>query len=137
MSWRGENPYYPAGATHDPNAPYNQHEPEEYTFDVEAWFSISRADIEVNTNDWEYDDGYAVMRDEAFGCDPVAAMENVAELLKKHRDLLIANGEKPYVIDGFLYALKGWEVDDSEIKADKIDIEPYDEEDRGSYWRDE
>ena len=139
MNWRGEDPGYPPGATHDPNAPYNEPSYKELTFDVEAVFTISRADIEVETDDYEIDNGYAVLKDDNFDCNPVEAMKEAAEWLVKYQQLLTDKGDTRTAsqIDDVLFKLKEWQVDDYELNSNKIDIEPDWDEDRGSDWREE
>ena len=54
-----ESGYYPPGAEFDPNAPYNQTEPEETEFRVRVIETIERETV-VSTADYipSYDDGY-------------------------------------------------------------------------------
>lgn len=47
--------YYPAGAANDPNAPYNEVEPEAVAFDVDATFTIVKT-VELCTK--QYEGGY-------------------------------------------------------------------------------
>jgi len=47
-----ESGYYPPGAEFDPNAPYNQVEPEEREYNIEAVFELRRTD-ELWSNDYD------------------------------------------------------------------------------------
>ena len=49
-----ESGWYPPGAEFDPNAPYNQFEPEEKEYDIEAVFELRRNDA-VLTTDYDGD----------------------------------------------------------------------------------
>lgn len=55
-----ESGYYPAGAEHDPNAPYNQVELPEKEFKVTVTISVDK-EVTVHTSDYcideDYDDG--------------------------------------------------------------------------------
>lgn len=46
-----ESGYYPPGAEHDPNAPYNQVDPPEREFKVTATFCLNK-EVTVNTSDY-------------------------------------------------------------------------------------
>ena len=46
-----ESGYYPLGAEHDPNAPYNQVDPPEMEFTVTATFSVDK-EVTVKTSDY-------------------------------------------------------------------------------------
>lgn len=46
-----ESGYYPLGAEHDPNAPYNQVDPPEMEFKVTATFSVDK-EVTVRTSDY-------------------------------------------------------------------------------------
>jgi hypothetical protein len=46
-----ESGYYPPGAEHDPNAPYNQVDPPEREFKVTATFSVDK-EVTVRTSDY-------------------------------------------------------------------------------------
>lgn len=134
--YRGEDPGYPLGATHDPNAPYNEPEVPEMTFNASVSYTISRTDVEVTTDEYTYDNGYAVMNDDAIDCNPVEAMKKAAEYLEKYKAIVEKDGKKDWDLYNLIYILKDWQVDEREVDADKIDIEPYEEEDQGSSWRD-
>lgn len=49
-----ESGYYPPGAEFDPNAPWNEMEPEEREYDIEATFDLRRIDA-VLTTDYDGD----------------------------------------------------------------------------------
>ena len=49
-----ESGWYPPGAEFDPNAPYNQQEPEEREYNIEACFDLRRTDA-VLTADYDGD----------------------------------------------------------------------------------
>ena len=50
-----ESGYYPPGAEYDPNAPYNQVEPEEKEYNIEATFDLRRTDELWSCNYDEFD----------------------------------------------------------------------------------
>ena len=52
-----ESGYYPAGAEHDPNAPYNQVELSKKEFKVTVTFSVDK-EVIVHTSDYTIDEDY-------------------------------------------------------------------------------
>lgn len=52
-----ESGYYPAGAEHDPNAPYNQVELPEKEFKVTVTFSVDK-EVTVHTSNYTVDEDY-------------------------------------------------------------------------------
>lgn len=52
-----ESGYYPPGAEHDPNAPYNQVDPPEREFKVTATFSVDK-EVTVRTSDYEAEEDW-------------------------------------------------------------------------------
>lgn len=57
MKFIGESGYYPPGAEHDPNAPYNQRDLDEKEFDVTISQTLSK-NTTVSTNDYIPGDVY-------------------------------------------------------------------------------
>lgn len=49
---------YPAGAQYDKRAPYNQKDNDERTFNVDVEYVMRKEDIEVQTDDYFYEDDY-------------------------------------------------------------------------------
>lgn len=64
MKFIGESGYYPPGAEHDPNAPYNQEDLEDKEFDVTISQTLSK-NTTVSTND--YIPGYQYQESEWDG----------------------------------------------------------------------
>ena len=114
----------PTGAEYDRNAPYNWESTSELTFNCKATYTISKSDIEVETDEYEIDDATAIMYEEAFDAIPITSMKEAADLIEKHLALLVQNGERKSDLLTLIYDLRGWEVEDSEVEADKIDLEP-------------
>ena len=78
-----ESGWYPPGAEFDPNAPYNQVEPEEKEYKVEAMYCIRRTD-EIWSTKYDEDDNL---------CDPQREWESVymtpLELFEECKQLAI------------------------------------------------
>ena len=91
-----ESGYYPLGAEHDPNAPYNQVDPSEMEFKVTATFSIDK-EVTVRTSDyiaeedWDDDMGKCESIDTS-DTDWIAAYqeqhESIEDLLCAFKELL-------------------------------------------------
>ena len=137
MNWRGEDPYYPAGATHDPSAPYNEPSYKDLDFTCEGCYTISRADYAINTDQYIFEGTDAVLDSDDIDSDmnPVTAMQEAIELLTEYKQH--CDKAKIRKIEDVIYRLQDWQVDDFEASSDKIDCADYSEEDRGSDWRDE
>lgn len=116
---------YPPGAEYDRNAPYNWESTADLTFNCKATYTISKSDIEVETDEYEIDDATAIMYEEAFDCSPVDVMEKAARLLADYKAILQENDKyKVMCVQSCINELTGWHVQDSEVEADKIDLEP-------------
>ena len=59
-----DSDYYPAGAAHDPNAPWNQVDPPEVDFDITVSITIER-ECTITTDDVYRDDGKWCLCDDA------------------------------------------------------------------------
>lgn len=76
MGGRRESGYYPPGAEFDPNAPWNQSEPEEREFDCLCSQTLSKT-VEILSSDYteeveeEYDDEGRKCRDVAIGTENI------------------------------------------------------------------
>ena len=91
-----ESGYYPLGAEHDPNAPYNQVDPPEIEFKVTATFSVDK-EVTVKTSDyvteedWDDDMGKCESIDTS-DTDWIAAYqeqhESIEDLLCAFKELL-------------------------------------------------
>ena len=128
---------YPAGAEHDPRAPYNEPSYKALDFTCEGWYTISRADYAVSTDQFTFNGTDAELeRDDVDSAiNPVSAMQEAIVLLneyKQHCDRI-----RIRKIEDVIYRLQDWQVDDYEASSDKIDLADYSDEDRGSDWRDE
>lgn len=106
-----ESGYYPAGAEHDPNAPWNQSEPDAVAKDIEYSCTIKRT-ASVETTDyvpgtWEKDEDGVGYRDG----DDFSDTDWLSDFKQQYRtpseliDLLkdtaerLANGERPVTPD--------------------------------------
>lgn len=76
MGYRRESGYYPPGAEFDPNAPWNQSEPEEREFDCLCSQTLSKT-VEILSSDYteeveeEYDEEGRKCRDVAIGTENI------------------------------------------------------------------
>ena len=121
---------YPPGAEHDPNAPYNQHDPEVREVEVVYTCTLSKQD-EVGVDDYEYwedldEDGGCCGFDYS-GCDLNEAWDNdhytPSELLDKtveiFEELLKDNPSGFYNghnLKHLISECKGWEIDEKNIE---------------------
>lgn len=110
-----ESGWYPPGAEFDPNAPYNQMEPEEKEYKVTAMYCIRRTD-EIWSTKYDEDDNL---------CDPQREWESVymtpLELFRHCRALaeyMLENGCNKYpehVLRNIIEDCTGWENVECEI----------------------
>ena len=110
-----ESGYYPPGAEFDPNAPYNQMEPEEKEYKVTAMYCIRRTD-EIWSTKYDEDDNL---------CDPqrdwCEQHYTPLELIDKCRELAEYMLEKrddkypEHVLRNIIEDCSGWENVESEI----------------------
>ena len=127
-----ESGYYPPGAEHDPNAPWNQSEPDAVTKEVEYSCTMRRtADVETTDyvpGTWERDeDGYvAVHDDDDFSdTDWMSEFKNQnrtpMQLIKMLADIAtsFANGRIPEMRvsewKDIAADCAGWELNDEDI----------------------
>ena len=131
-----ESGYYPAGAEHDPNAPWNQSDPEPVSQDIEYSCTMRRT-ANVETTDYvpgtvekEWDgEGYVAVRDGDDFSDtdwlgeykeqyrtPLQLIELLRETAKE-----LAEGNIPEKRASFWRAVieecEGWELEDEETET--------------------
>lgn len=104
---------YPPGAANDPNAPYNQSEPEGREIEVTVSITLSKT-MKVTVTDYEYfegerdEDGYNPPSYDYSNCDLEAAVKEQIYLPHEaHKHLL-----EPLKLK---QDLEGWVVDDMEV----------------------
>lgn len=104
---------YPLGAANDPNAPYNQSEPEEMEIEVTVSITLSKT-MKVIVTDYEYfegerdEDGYILPSYDFSNCDLEAAVKEQIHLPHEaHKHMLEGTQLKK--------DLEGWVVDDMEV----------------------
>lgn len=116
---------YPPGAEHDPNAPYNQWEPDEREFDVSVSVTIAKK-TRLTTNDYsvEYDeeDGrlYYITDDTDWQKSYEDSEPSVLEMLEELKDYIKKELDENKDIDHIrkrklqymLDAAEGWDIDE-------------------------
>lgn len=133
-----ESGYYPPGAEHDPNAPYNQSEPEEIEIEVVISQTLSRSTKILTTdyivNEWEdfepdKEGGFyrtGGVEYDFSDSDLKGAYEEqdytIPELLDYLKAYLIADiadcdkeSGKKQKLQHILDCCEGWEVDETEV----------------------
>ena len=117
---------YPPGAANDPNAPYNQSEPEEMEIEVTVSITLSKT-MKVSVTDYEYfegekdEDGYIPPSYDFSNCDLEAAVkqqvylpQEVGSVLEKVQNFdnikMVKDTFKDVTSD-----MKDWVVDDMEV----------------------
>lgn len=121
-----ESGYYPPGAEHDPNAPYNQpsdQEPKE----IEVTISVTLSKVvTVMVDDYEVetDDYGRVVNYDFYNCYLESAVEeqivlpqNLAEFTERmfKEDLDLKAAKMPRYLKEAIKDCKGWNVDDFEV----------------------
>ncbi len=121
-----ESGYYPPGAEHDPNAPWNQVELPEQEIEVTVSVTLSKT-VKVLVNDYEVEedgdeDGRSLSYN-FYGCDLKGAVEdqitlpqNLAELVEKvfNKDQKLKDAMPRHLKDA-LEDCKDWCVDELEV----------------------
>lgn len=105
---------YPPGAANDPNAPYNQVDPEEMEIEVTVSITLSKT-VKIAVTDYEYFEGE---RDED-GCSIPPSYDysncNLKEAVEQQVYLPHEAFKHLAVGHRATEDLKGWEVDDFEV----------------------
>lgn len=100
-----ESGYYPPGAEHDPNAPYNQVDLPEREIEVLVSVTLSKT-VKVRVNDYRITD-CGGNRDADFSeCDLKGAVESQIFLPQEAYEFVTSSDVRP--------DLEGWNVDDFE-----------------------
>ena len=111
-----ESGWYPPGAEFDPNAPYNQVEPEEKEYSIEAVFELRRTDELWSSNYDEFDN----LNDAAK--EWCALHMTPLELIRKCRALaehMLESGDitryPVHVLRNIIAECEGWEETDNDF----------------------
>ena len=115
-----QSDYYPAGAEHDPNAPYNEREPEKKKVKLDVYLTIHKV-VEVETDKYykfngEINDGEYLPPKIEFD---VQEIENdfLGQTVLPHEFAHLVEQGKVTMWD--LQDASGWELDEAEINIIK------------------
>ena len=115
-----QSDYYPMGAEHDPNAPYNEREPEKKKVKLDVYLTIHKV-VEVETDKYyvcpgEINDGEYLAPSIEFDAQEI---ENdfLEQATLPHQ--LAQLVEQDEVTKWVLEDASGWELDEAEIKIIK------------------
>lgn len=127
-----ESGYYPAGAEHDPNAPWNQSDHEPVSQDIEYSCTVRRTATVETTNyvpgTWEKDeDGFGYRDGDDFSdTDWLSDFKDTYRTPKELIDLLketakeLADGKMPNKLKSFWQDImadcENWSIDDEETE---------------------
>ena len=110
-----ESGYYPPGAEHDPNAPWNQVDNPEREIEVTVSVTLSKT-VKIKVSDYEITDSGKDEDGEYFedidysNCDLKGAVEEQFVLPQEAYRYITSSGNKSVKEE-----LKGWNVDDFEV----------------------
>lgn len=110
-----ESGYYPPGAEHDPNAPWNQADNPEREIEVTVSVTLSKT-VKIKVSDYEITDSGKDEDGEYFedidysNCDLKGAVEEQIVLPQEAYRFITSSGNK-----SVKEKLKGWNVDDFEV----------------------
>lgn len=112
--------YYPAGAEHDPNAPYNEREPKPVKVKLDVYLTIHKV-VEVETDKYyafagEINDGEYLAPSIEFDEQEIENDFLEQTVLPHELAHLVEQGK---VNKWVLADASGWELDDAEIKIIK------------------
>ena len=112
-----ESGYYPPGAEHDPNAPWNQEELPEREIEVTVSVTLSKtAKIKVSdytiTDSGKDEDGDYFEDVDYSDCDLKGAVKEQITLPQNAWDYIAPKSKKEVQA---IFDLKGWNVDDFEV----------------------
>ncbi len=126
--------FYPPGAAHDPNAPYNQVEPPEIEVEITVSITLER-DCTITTDEvyWDGDD-WVILEDadkfKAYDYDYASIPEMLSELVKyidgemsvlkksiKDRTASATEHERYQQLQRMRESAVGWEVTDGDIEV--------------------
>jgi hypothetical protein len=118
-----ESGYYPMGAEFDPNAPWNESEPDEVTRDCSVWTAVTKTMSIPTTNYVAYDpyDG-PDLSDVNWGdefetrCrDIPEILHDLCELVRKYAPVRVSKAEARYIRE-LLEDADGWETDEIHVE---------------------
>lgn len=115
-----ESGYYPPGAEHDPNAPYNQVDQPEKEIEVLVSVTLSKT-VKVRVNDYKVvdcgkdDDGYYFEDIDYSECDLQGAVESQVVLPHEAYPYIKTNTREG---SGAYQDLVGWNVDEMDCIID-------------------
>lgn len=105
---------YPAGAEHDPNAPYNQKDLKELKFDATCSQTLCKNQT-IYTNEYETLEGAYYSLNEDSWCQyhytPLQLINKLKELVTKHPDIV-------FNAEGLIKECEGWEEIETTIIED-------------------
>lgn len=110
-----ESGYYPPGAEHDPNAPWNQVDNPEREIEVTVSVTLSKT-VKIKVSDYQITDSGKDEDGEYFedidysNCDLKGAVEEQIVLPQEAYRYITSSGNKSVKEE-----LKGWNVDDFEV----------------------
>lgn len=110
-----ESGYYPPGAEHDPNAPWNQVDNPEREIEVTVSVTLSKT-VKIKVSDYQITDSGKDEDGEYFedidysDCDLKGAVEEQIVLPQEAYRYITSSGNKSVKEE-----LKGWNVDDFEV----------------------
>ena len=115
-----QSDYYPAGAEHDPNAPYNEREPEKKKVKLDVYLTIHKV-VEVETDKYyafagEINDGEYLPPSIEFDAQEIENDFLEQTVLPHELAHLVEQGK---VNKWVLEDASGWVMDDVEIKIIK------------------
>ena len=115
-----ESGYYPPGAEHDPNAPWNQVDNPEREIEVTVSVTLSKT-VKIKVSDYQITDSGKDEDGEYFedidysDCDLKGAVEEQIVLPQEAWDYIAPKSKKETQA---IFDLKGWNVDDFEVVND-------------------
>lgn len=121
-----ESGYYPPGAEHDPNAPWNQADNPEREIEVTVSVTLSKT-VKIKVSDYEITDSGKDEDGEYFedidysNCDLKGAVEEQIVLPQKAWNYIAPKSKKEV---NAVFDLKGWNVDDFEVieEVQKVEL---------------
>lgn len=111
-----ESGYYPPGAEHDPNAPWNQVNNPEREIEVTVSVTLSKT-VKIKVSDYEIttgrdEDGEYFEDIDYSNCDLKGAVEEQIVLPQKAWDYIAPKTKKDVKV---IFDLKDWNVDEMEV----------------------
>lgn len=115
--------YYAPGSYYDPNAPWNQTEPDPVELDVEVSVTLSRV-ATVETTNYNYDEDGVDIQDtdgdiSGYYSEAYTDIPTLLNELAKYIRAELSNGCEPHRkwdLQKMLASCEGWEITDFEIE---------------------